>query len=261
MINFYTGGFSTMGKKKYVNPRAAQAHRRNVEQAAYRKKQAATKALWDKHGKKIITAIVAAVVLIIAIWLGCKFFVGPNGSLPNFFGELRGVQDNWIVTNTGSSSRPTYYHFGSFDTPEGFTWDPDYRISTNDLSKTLYFEANAEDSIVDHIYVSGVRNQSAQEQMDALMAYAFHKENSEPVTANVGGHDTVYAYFVYNNMDENGEETSEYYASITAYVNTVQDSCVLVLLNTPVMAKEELPTQEALVAELEKVLPLLTLPE
>jgi len=251
-----------MGKKKYVNPRAAQAHRRNVEKAEYRKKQAANKALWDKHGKTIIIAGVAALVLIIAVWLGCKWFVGPNGSIPNFFGTLRGVEDNWVVTNTGTTRNPTYYHLASFDTPEGYTWDPDYRITTsNELNKSLYFEANAEDSVVDHIYVSGVKNKSAKEQMEALMGYTFHKESSEAVTANIGGHDVTYAYFVYDNSTEESDpENPPSYSSITCYVDTVQNSSVLLLVNSPTVPQSEVPSQEALMAEVEKLLPLLKLP-
>ena len=256
---------SHMAKRKQRNYRAEQAHKRNLEQAEIRRKQKKQKEFLDKHGKTIAIASAAAVVVIVAVWLLCSLLIGPGGSIPNFFGTLQGVEDNWLITNTGSTSKPKYFKMGEFDAPEGYTLDPNYQATTDAKNQTFYFNADDENSAVKSVYVSGVANKTAAEMLETVVGYGYYASAEEAQTATIGGHDVHYAYFVYGDSntatdtDLNGEfEYLDGYPSLCMYTDTVQDSCVLVLINGHNTAIDQVAPAADLLAEAEKILPMLT---
>ena len=254
-----------MGKKKKINYRAEQARRKNAEKAEQKRKAAERRELWNKHGKQIIIIAVAAVAALVLIWLGCKWFIGPGGSIPNFFGTLRGVESDWVVANTGTTSKPRYYKMAEFSTPEGYTLDPEYDLSSDKLAQTLYFTADDENALVQTIYVSGVTGYTAADQLTRVLDYGFFKDASEAIAGTLGGHEVQYAYMLCpTDTDEESAEKPDTerngYASVCIYVDSVQDSCVLVMLNSATATLAEAPSREALVAEAEALLSHLTLP-
>ncbi len=254
-----------MGKRKKINHRAEQARRRNAERAAQRQKAAQRQAFWAQHKKPIIISAVAAVAAIVLIFLGCKLFIGPGGSIPNFFGTLRGVQDNWIVTNTGTTSSPRYYKMGEYDAPQGYTLDPDYNVSSDKLNQSLYFNADSQDAVISTIYLSGVKDVSAAEQLDKVLDYGMYQESSGPLSGTLGGHEASYAYFLYSTTENAPEDASleelEGYAGLCVYIDTVQDSCVLVMLNSATASLADAPSQETLLAAAEELVARLTIPQ
>lgn len=254
-----------MAKKRRVNYRAQQNRKRNLEQAEIRRKQARNKAIWEAHGKQIIIVAVAVVAAIILIWLGCKWFMGPGGSLPNFFGNLRTVESDWLVTNTGSTSKPKYFKMGEVTAPEGYTLDPEFTATTDSKNQTFYFAADDENAAVKSVYVSGVANKTAAEMMETVLGYGYYESASEGMEATIGGHDVHYAYFVYGDSttatdtDLDGEaEAVDGYPSLCMYIDSVEDSCVLVLLNGQTTALENVASIDELMPVAEAVLPLIT---
>ena len=254
-----------MAKKRRINYRAEQNRKRNLEQAEIRRKQAKNKAIWDAHGKQIIIAAVALVLAIIVIWLGCKWFVGPGGSLPNFFGNLRTVESDWIVTNTGSTSRPKYFKMGEMSAPEGYTLDEEFQASTDTKAQTFYYAADDESAPVKSVYVAGVANKTAAEMMETVLGYGYYESAGEAHTATIGGHDVHYAYFVYGDSttatdtDLDGEvEAVDGYPSLCMYIDSVENSCVLVLLNGQTTALADVAPEADLLAKAEEILPMVT---
>ena len=134
-------------KKRKSNYAAREAHRKNVEQAKYKAQAAKRKAFWEKYKRYVIIGVPALIVLIIGIWLICKATIGPGGSIPNFFGHLRGVEENWIVANQGTDNAPRYYKMGEYNAPEGYTRDPDYNVSSDKLSQNFYYTADDENAL------------------------------------------------------------------------------------------------------------------
>lgn len=254
-----------MAKKKY-DYRAVQAHKRNQQKIADAKAKQRNKEFIEQYGKQILIGVAALIVVIVAIWLGCKWFVGPGGSIPNWFGTLRNVEENWIVTNTGTTSKPKYFKLAEFEAPEGYTLDPEYNGSTDTLNMTQYYNADDETAPVSAMYVSGVRNVTAEGQLNSILAY--YPENTGAKQATIAGHDVHYAYIItdttVDQTDEAGnvlptpEEEKTGASFLCMYVDSVQDSCVLVMLNTAEALKSEVVTEEVLLAEAEKFLPLLT---
>lgn len=244
--------------------RAQQAHKRNLQKIADEKAKQKEKEFIQKYGKQILIGVVAAIVLIVAIWLGCKFFVGPGGSIPNWFGTLRNVEEDWLIANTGTTSKPKYFKLGEYTAPEGYTLDEDYGYSEGDLSQHQYYTANDENAVVQAVYVSGVGGIKAEQQVNNAMY--FYPENSGAKETSIAGHDIHYVYLVSNNTqyDEQGnvieipEEEQTGSSVLAMYINSAQDSSVLVMLDTAEVAKADIVTEEALLAEAEKFLPLLT---
>lgn len=254
-----------MAKKKY-DYRAAQAHKRNQQKIADAKAKAKQKEFFQKYGKQVIIGVVAAIVVIVAIWLGCKWFVGPGGSIPNWFGTLRNVEENWIVTNTGTTRSPKYFKLGEYDAPEGYTLDPDYAGSSDPLNQFQYYTPNDEASPIESLYVSGVKNTSAADMITNVLG--LYGENGGAKQSTIGGHDVHYAYITMDTtvdqMDEEGnvietaEEDKTGTSMLVMYTDTVQNSSVLVMLSTKEAPLAEVVAEDVLLAEAEKVLPLLT---
>lgn len=244
--------------------RAQQAHKRNLQKIADEKAKQKEKEFIRKYGKQILIGVLAAIVLIVGIWLGCKWFVGPGGSIPNWFGTLRNVEEDWLIANTGTTSKPRYFKLGEYTAPEGYTMDETYAIYEGDLSQHQYYTADDESAVVQAVYVSGVGGIKAEQQVNNAMI--FYPENSGAKQATIAGYDIHYVYLVSTNTqyDEEGnvvelpEEEQTGSAVLAMYADSVQDSCVLVMLDTAEVAKADIVTEETLLAEAEKFLPLLT---
>lgn len=255
-----------MAKKKY-DYRAEQARKRNQQKLADKKQAAKEKEFFRKYGKQIIIGVVAAIVVIVAIWLGCKWFVGPGGSIPNWFGTLRNVEEDWLITNTGTTSNPKYFKMGEYTAPEGYTLDADFSGSSDALNQAQYYNADDENALVQSVYVCGVRNIAAADQLATVLTY--YTENSGAKQATIAGHDVHYAYITYDstqttyddegNAVEVAEEDRTGYSGLCMYIDTVQDSSVLVMLNSKDGPLADVVPEDQLFPEAEKFLSLLTI--
>lgn len=256
-------------KKKY-DYRARQGQRRNQQKAADAKAIARNKEIARKYGKQIIIGVIAAVVLIIAIWLCCKWFVGPGGSIPNWFGTLRDVEENWVIANTGTSSSPKYFKFGEVTAPEGYTLIEDYNYG-DELTQTFTYQADDENAAVQLVSYMGAAGSSAETNASFMPMY--YGQEAEAKTATVNGHEVHYCCFTFDttattattdaegNAIEVPEEEHTGVALMYIYQDTVQDSSVQVSLQSREGLLSELPTQEQLEAEMEKFVSALTVAE
>ncbi|MBQ8554374.1 MAG: hypothetical protein IJ438_00740 [Clostridia bacterium] len=281
-------------KKKHVNYGTAAARRRNQEKAKAAEQAAKEREFWKAHGKQIAIGAVCVIVAILIIWLGLKWFRGPGGSIPNWFGTLRNTEENWIIKNTGSSSSPKYFHLADFDAPEGYTPE-NFSYTTDDLEQDQYYVTNDETATVESLYVTGIANNDAASMAANLVMYAtMYDTQTEAKQTTIGDYDVHYAYVVYDQTEtaettettetadaadttedtetsETGdaaEETAEVaetetiaYSSLSMYIDAPADSSVLVLLNSHVVPTAEVPTEEQLLAEAEAILANLTIAE
>ena len=177
-------------KKRKHNSTAERAHQKNVERAKYREQAEKRRAFLNKYRRLFTIGIPAAVILIVGIWLICKATIGPGGSIPNFFGNLRGVEDNWIVTNQGTTKAPRYYKMGTFTAPEGYTLDPDYNVSSDSLNRTFYYTANDENAVIQSVYVAGIKEKSAAEMLETVSGYGLYAEDPVSSEEPLAGLDT-----------------------------------------------------------------------
>ena len=96
-----------------------------MSSAAEKKKRAAeaqrrqTKAFFDKYTKHLIIAAIAlAVIIAAAVIVSNSLYY--KGSLAVKDGKVEGYQENWLVKNMGSLSKPKYFKMGEVDLPQGY---------------------------------------------------------------------------------------------------------------------------------------------
>ena len=259
------------GKKRKHNAAAKQAHQKNLERAKYMEKTARRQAFLNKYRKQLTIGIPAAVVLILAVWLLCKAFIGPGGSIPNFFGHLQGVQDNWIVSNQGTSSSPRYYKMGTFTVPEGYTLDPEYKATSDTLAKTFYCRADDETASVKSFYVAGVQGgRSAAEMADTILGYGLYSGEAARQEGTLGGLNAVWVQGLVsddeNTETDSSEDTEEKpemtvgHRQMTIYTDSVQGGCVLIYLSSASSTPAaEIPSEEDFLAAADHILSHLTI--
>ena len=124
---------SEKARQNYEKQEALRA-RAAKRKALQQQKDALTaqaKAWLQANRRQVVRWGCIAAALLVILWLACKWFVGPQGSIPNFFGHLVGVQDNWLIIDTSEDSRaPRYHHLADFEYPEGYQQD-DFTVFTD----------------------------------------------------------------------------------------------------------------------------------
>lgn len=233
-----------MAKK---NTRPNLAARKSASKKAEERKLAARKAFWKSNQKQILIIGAIALAVIIVLSLAIDYLYVPSGSVRDFMGNPIGIKENALIREMDGR----YYEYGTMDQPAGFQ-AADYGVSmTSDENETLfYYEAAEEGKAVNSVYVIGVKDRGAQEMLESISATLTYEEQSENKQAVIGGHDVHY-FYAKGVQSENEADLQA--ATITAYVDTIKDSCILVSLNSAEGAKDTLPTEEAMLAEAESI--------
>ena len=240
---------------KQYQTRTNVAVRKKREEEAKRAKR---RAFFRAHKKQIIAAAIALAIAIPAIWVAVDYFYAPAGSMRMFAGKLLDVQENALIRNLGTEKSPRYYTLGYFAPLEGYTLNPNYNAGTTGLETSYYYKADDAEKDVQAVYSVGVKNRGAEEMADSLIKTYNVGAISEKFSGVIGGHPTYYVHIT-NDVDTNDEGLAM--ESVCFYMDTVQNSCVLVnLMSKKAESLDQLPGMDVLMAEAEKVLPALTLP-
>lgn len=258
-----------MGEKKQFRSEAA---RRNYEKTekqraqAIRRKEfrakkadltAKAKAWLEENPRLAIAGTAALVVLILLVWLACKWFVGPGGSIPNFFGHLVGAQEDWLIIDTAENGdTPRYQHLADFAIPEGYQRG-EFSAFADELQQDFYCSAVESGGAIGNFYISGAKNMTGAAMLEALLSYQVHQEAIGPKAAVIAGKDVNYAYLTFDESDTSGEGRG--YSSLCIYVDTDKGACVTAMLNSPTLPMAEVPDEAALLAEAEIILSGLTI--
>lgn len=258
-----------MGEQKQF--RSEEARKNYEKQEKLRARAAQRKALtakkneliakaksWLAGNKKLATTIaVAAAVVIVLVWLLCKWFVGPGGSIPNFFGHLVGVQDNWLIIDTADKNAdPRYHHLADFDIPEGYKKD-NFTVFTDGIQQDFYCTPVEKGGLICDFYISAPKNTTGKAYLDLLLSYQTHKTASEPKTAVIAGKNVDYVYMNFDESDTDGEGMG--FSCLCIYMDTKQGSCVSAMINSYTVPEAEMPGEAELLAEAEYILAGLTL--
>lgn len=250
---------SEQARKNYekVERQRARAMKRKAAKATQADASAKAKDWLKSNRKQAVIAAACALAAIVLVWLGCKWFVGPGGSIPNFFGTLVGKQDHWLVIDTAEDGKtPRYHHLADFAVPEGYQLD-DFSVYDDGMQQDFYCTALAEDGIVQDIYISGAKNVSAEAYPSLLLAYGFHSEAGEVTYADIAGKDAYYVCLTFDESDTDGEGMA--YRSLCIYIDTDKGACITAMVNSRTLPQAELPDEAALLQEAESILSGLTL--
>ena len=238
-----------MAKK---NSRPNLAARKSANKKAEEKKLAARKAYWEAHKKQILTIGAIAVAAILVLALAIDFLYVPAGSIRSFMGNLIGAKENAIIRELDGN----YYEFATIDTPAGYA-PADYgtEMVSDDKETFFYYEAAEEGKAINSIYTIGVKNRKAAEMLEMIAGSFEYEAQTENKQVQLGGHDVHYFYSK-GVQDETNPDI--FAASMTCYIDSVKDSSVLVSLTSAQGLVDELPTEEAMLAEAESIFASLT---
>lgn len=231
---------------------------------ARRKRQAAAQAAkereaWNKAKKPLLIALAVVAVLVVGVLLFNEFYVAP-GHLKVRNGSMQGAQENWLVVNVGTSSRPDCLHVADVTTPAGFTLDPTYNTFSYGTSQTRYYNANDDTAPVRAIYATGVANTKPAENIQRLMTTGYFTPVGEPVTQQIGGKEVTWLLTTSTAIDENGNEMEgQSTGALYAYTDRPQGGCISVVLMSRSFPTEEPYTPEVYMPLLEEVISGLTI--
>lgn len=243
-----------MAKKNY---RPTAAARKKVEEKRLAQKQAKRLAIWQQYKKQIIIAAVAVVAAIIVLALAIDYFYVPSGSLRTFLGKPEGIDETSVVREMNGN----YYEFARMTTPEGYeVADYGMELSDDPNERYLYFETADEARAINNVYVCGVEDRTGSEMLSTLSTSGIYTNFTEPQKKTIGGVEVDCMYTCTELSDEEGNPSGEFYASLIMYADTIKDSTVLVNCSSSRVPEEELPTEEAMYAEIEAILSCLTMP-
>ena len=239
-----------MAKK---NSRPNLAARKSASKKAEEKKIAQQKAYWEAHKKQLLTIVAIAVAAIVVLAIAIDYLYVPANSIRDFMGNLIGTEENAIIREVDGR----YYQFGTMNQPAGYE-AADYGADmTSDEKETFfYYETTEEGKAVHDAFVIGVKDRTAAAMLEAISASFNYEVQTENKQATIGGHDV---HYFYSNGVLNSDEPDIFTANITAYVDTVKDSCVLVSLSSVEGALDTLPTEEAMLADAEAIFAALSI--
>lgn len=249
------------GEARKNHESSEQPHARAMRRKGFRAKKTGTpgrmSAASRQRRKQTLLIAAAVIAAVVVLWLGSKLLIGPGGSIPNFFGNLVGAKENWLIINTAQDDKePRYYHLADFEIPAGYHLD-DYSVFDDGMQQDFLCVADDENSPVRDVYVSGSKNIVAAEYPDIVLSYQLHMEATKPGPATIAGIDGYTVCLTFDNSEAGGAGTG--YRSLCMYIETAKNACVSVILNSPTLPIGQLPDEAALRAEAETILSGLTL--
>lgn len=240
--------------KKYQHREHVSVRKKREEEQKLQKRQE----FYAAHKKQMIAGVVAAIVAVVLIWAAVDYFYTPGGSIRMFMGKLIGVEDSWIVRNLGTTKHPLYFKFGEVETPEGYTLDADYSVSSDKTEQSFYFNADDENAVIQSVYYAGVKEKTSQEMLETVRTSGIYTSVTETKEVQLGG---VPMHYVYAQMNPDSNDASVFSAMLLMYADTVKDSCVLMNCNSAHLPQEQLPSEEEMLAAAERLAACLKLPE
>lgn len=233
-----------MAKK---NSRPNLAARKSASKKAEEKKLAARKAYWEVNKKQILTIGAVALAAILVLAMAIDFFYVPAHTVRSFMGNLIGVKDNTLLRKLDGN----YYEFATVETPAGYApAENDLAILDDQHETYFYYEAAEEGKAVNSVYTIGVKERDAASMIEMVSGSFNYEVQTENKQVQIGGHDV---HYFYSKGLESEENPDIYIATMTCYVDSVKDSCVLVSLASKEGAMEELPSEEAMLADAEGI--------
>ena len=247
---------------------AKQYSRREPISVRKKREEEARRRKWQKfrktYKKELIITTVSVVLGIALIWAALDFFITPGGCIRDFWGNLIGVKDNWLVREIDDR----YFKLGEFDCPEGFTVSDTDALSSDDKEQSVTCHPADEDSVFKSIYATGVKSRTA-EDMSASIYSMYNTTSEEEDESAVMPHSELYSgelaglncywwYQVIDNSetDDDGNVSEyAYMAAVLCYTDTCKDSCVLVdIFSTSQSTIDALPGEAEMIAMLETTL-------
>lgn len=218
----------------------------------------------ERTRKSIICALIAlaAVIVLVVVWY---YGIYDDGSLKIRNQAVVGAEDNWLIGKLDKGKNSEYYKLGTVETPEGYELTDEKISGTSSTPnyKTELVYKPLEDNGVSNLYITTVAR-----SVDDMIDYVYDtfskmvtsdEENPGTITevkelnaASGTARYFTYAYSYQNDTETGGTET-KYSQCLVCYVPAnVKSSCVLVSVNVYPDSAEGFLSEDALVAEAQK---------
>jgi len=230
------------------------ADRARIQQAAAERRQ-------EKEMKQFKILLIATVVLIAVIFVALA--VKNMATLPSEIRDTSKIQDNWIVIDADPKVAKRYHHPATYDIPAGFS-RTEFSLFNDEHEQDVHIEADAENSVVDSVYICAAAELTAKDYVQRLVDYSGAAlnpgttvETSEPFTATIAGKEAHCLYLHYTVTAEDGS-TQAYGCLYTAF-DAPRNVCVYASVSGSYTTPENVQTVETLLSEAETLLAGLTL--
>jgi len=152
-----------------------------------------------------------------------------------------------------------YYELAKMRIPTGYSLEKyETQISYDVNETTVSFEALYDNTPINNIYVTGVSNRTAEEMLDFVINAALYEEQSKRKETCISGYKI---HYLYSKTLVSLDIPDEFVATITAYVNTIENSCILVSMNSQKGQWDNLPSEEEMMGNSHLIFECLKLPE
>lgn len=241
--------------KKYQQRTHVSIRKKKEEEA----KLAKRRAFYLKNKQTILIAIGALAVIILLGSLVLDYFYAPGGSMKVFMGNLIGKTEDALIVDFDANDRGRYFNMGEMKTPEGYDRGP-YEMYQEGDPNEQRFQFTAQDAArpCQSVYVTGVANKTGEEMLTTLRSYGLYEAAEEDVVTEIAGHKVRYMYSIGNPSSE--ENTDVYSVMLILYVDVLDGSTVAFNFNSAHCAQADLPTEEAMLQDVEAFLACYTKP-
>ena len=206
-------------------------------------KLAKRRAFWAKHRKTILIAAVILAVVIAGAWTAIDYFDTPGGSMRYFAGKLVDKQPDQIIQNLGTTKSPRYYCYGTMQSPEGYTLNPD-----------SYAASSVKGEEIQEVYVTGIDGKTSLQMVEDVAGNTMlAKEIVARDSTEIEGHTVNFLCYCMESSTKDGWLTT-----LVMYEDSIQDGCVLVSCTSGKLPKDQLPTAEQMLAAAQPMLACLT---
>ena len=187
---------------------------------------------------KIIIASVAGALALAAVLFALLY---DDGSLPVrrvLVGEGASADhklvvdvpegENWLLVNKGTSRKPKYYKLGTFTMPQGYALDDAFGAGSDENIRQFHCKP-AEEGKLNYVHVQGVSKPAGEvagEARDNYMKFYPESETGDVQEMTLGSQPITYFLSKFKTDQEDG--TVQYSQTMTLYLPSRRDNCVLV---------------------------------
>lgn len=208
--------------------------KKSARSKGYRSYKKEVKGFTEAEKKTMIIGFAVLLVIIICV-IAIPNAIRAKGSLKVKDGVVQDVGDNWLITDTSSTSKPLYKKVAEVSPAEGYELKS-VEEGLSDKQERYYYYApvDAENAVAQEYYAivgKGEYDALCGSAATAMTGYVNEVLNStEPVFEEVDGHKIGYYVLEYNiNTSEDPENpVYQYTQNVSLYVDcNIDGRCVL----------------------------------
>lgn len=229
--------------------------KKSAKSKGYRHYQKDKSAASEKEFRTIMIGLIAFVAIIVIVMVGIKIY-DNIGLIKVKDSVIQNVEDNWIIKNTGTNSKPAVFKMAEMSPVEGYTVvTPERAVQ---YTQANYYEAEDETNPIQKYYVvvaSGNYDEIPYRTYDSMASLGTIINQSEIKTGEMAGLKYSYYTLQYSADQSEAQDGSDirYNESLNAYFESkFEGYSILISVGNEVADENSFNSEEDLMALLEK---------